>query len=62
MAFTFYIHLKYSVILIAALMANIQLWARLLERWGHPILGTFTGQTPSSGLVAWIYSPEIVPE
>jgi len=49
------------VILIAALMANIQLWARLLERWGHPILGTFTGQTPTSGLIAWIYSPEIVP-
>ena len=48
------------VILIAALMANIQLWARLLEKWGHPILGTFTGQIPTSGLVAWIYSPDIV--
>jgi len=27
------------VILVAALLANVQLWARLLERWGHPILG-----------------------
>jgi len=48
------------VILIAALMANIQLWARLLEKWGHPFLGTFTGQVPTTGLVAWIYSPDIV--
>ncbi|MEK6807759.1 MAG: preprotein translocase subunit SecY, partial [Nanoarchaeota archaeon] len=29
------------VILIAALMANIQLWARLLQNSGHPWLGTF---------------------
>jgi preprotein translocase subunit SecY len=48
------------VILIAALMANIQLWARLLQNWGHPILGTFVGNTPSTGLVAWLYSPDIV--
>lgn len=48
------------VILVAALMANIQLWARLLERWGHPLLGTFSGNTPVTGLVAWIYSPDIV--
>lgn len=48
------------VILVAALMANIQLWARLLENWGHPILGTFTGSMPTSGLVAWLHSPEIV--
>src|SRR3989338_8460150 len=25
------------VILVAALMANVQLWARLLQNWGHPI-------------------------
>src|SRR3989344_4926939 len=25
------------VILIAALLANVQLWARLLEKWGHPL-------------------------
>ena len=28
------------VILIAARLANVQLWARLLERWGYPFLGT----------------------
>jgi len=48
------------VILVAALMANIQLWARLLQNWGHPFLGTFSGNTPISGLVAWIQSPDIV--
>jgi len=48
------------VILIAALMANIQLWARLLQNWGYPILGTFTGNTPTSGLVAWLSSPNMV--
>ncbi|MDO8555762.1 MAG: preprotein translocase subunit SecY [Nanoarchaeota archaeon] len=50
------------VILVAALIANIQLWAHLLEKWGHPILGTFVGATPASGLVAWIYSPHILRE
>lgn len=48
------------VILVAALIANIQLWARLLQNWGHPILGTFAGNTPTTGLVAWLYSPNIV--
>ena len=48
------------VILVAALMANIQLWARLLQNWGHPFLGTFSGNTPISGLVAWLYSPNIL--
>ena len=48
------------VILTAALMANIQLWARLLQNWGHPILGTYVGNSPSTGLVAWIFSPELV--
>ena len=48
------------VILIAALLANIQLWARLLESWGHPWLGTFAGNVPISGLVAWVYSPNIL--
>ncbi len=48
------------VILVAALMANIQLIARLLERWGHPIFGTFSGNAPISGLVYWISSPDIV--
>ena len=48
------------VILVSALIANIQLWARLLQTWGYPILGTFAGNTPTSGFVAWLYSPDIV--
>ena len=48
------------VILVAALLANIQLWARLLQNWGWPILGTYVGNSPASGLVAWIAYPEIV--
>lgn len=48
------------VILVAALMANIQLWARLLENWGYPLLGTFSNGQPISGLVAWLYAPNIV--
>jgi preprotein translocase subunit SecY len=48
------------VILVAALMANIQLWARLLQNWGHPFLGTFIGDSPATGLVSWLYSPDIV--
>jgi len=48
------------VILVSALMANVQLWARLLQNWGRPFLGTFVGNTPVSGLVAWLNSPNIV--
>ncbi|MEM2874024.1 MAG: preprotein translocase subunit SecY [Candidatus Nanoarchaeia archaeon] len=48
------------VILIAALMANIQLWARLLQNAGFPILGTFSGNMPASGFVKWIHSPDII--
>ncbi|MBU2561308.1 MAG: preprotein translocase subunit SecY [Nanoarchaeota archaeon] len=48
------------VILVAALLANVQLFGKLLQNWGHPILGTFVGNTPSSGLVSWLYSPDIV--
>lgn len=48
------------VILIAALMANIQLWARLLQNWGYPLFGTFSGNAPASGLVKWIASPDVV--
>ncbi len=48
------------VILTAALIANIQLWARLLEKWGHPFLGTFAGNSPASGFVLWIFPPNIV--
>src|SRR3989338_2409557 len=47
------------VILVGALMANIQLFASLLERWGRPILGTFSGSSPISGLVYWLTPPNI---
>jgi len=48
------------VILVAALMANIQLFASLFEKWGHPIFGTFSGSTPVSGFVYWVSAPRIV--
>ncbi len=50
------------VILVAALLANLQLWARLLENWGRPLLGTFNPTTgrAMTGFVAWISSPNIV--
>jgi len=48
------------VILIAALLANVQLAAQLLERWGHPILGTFSGQIPASGFVQFVYPPILI--
>lgn len=48
------------VILIAALLANIQLWARLLQNWGYPLLGTYAGNNPASGLVTWIFPPNLV--
>src|SRR3989344_5225091 len=47
------------VILIAALLANIQLLARLFESKGFPLLGTFVGNTPTSGLVVWLFGPDI---
>ncbi len=49
------------VILVAALLANLQLWARLMQNIGHPILGTFdaSGQAVS-GFVSLISSPNIV--
>ncbi len=43
------------VILVSALFANIQLWARLLENWGRPWLGS-----AESGIVSWIIAPNIV--
>jgi len=48
------------VILISALIANIQLWARLLEKWGHPILGTFVGNSPASGIISWLHAPNVI--
>ncbi|MBI4147282.1 preprotein translocase subunit SecY [Candidatus Woesearchaeota archaeon] len=48
------------VILMAALLANVQLFATLFERWGHPILGTFSGSSPASGAVYWLSAPNVV--
>ncbi len=48
------------VILVSALFANIQLWARLLQNAGHPILGTFIGNTPATGFVLWTSAPQLV--
>ena len=48
------------VILVAALLANIQLWARLFQNWGFPIFGTFVGNNPATGLVNWVTTPDIV--
>jgi len=48
------------VILVAALMANVQLWARLMQNWGYPILGTFVGNSPQSGFVLWLNNPQII--
>jgi len=44
------------VILVSALLANLQIVARLAENWaGHPtFLGSFTEGSPSSGLIAWL--------
>ena len=48
------------VILTAALMANVQLTARLFESWGYPLVGTFSGTVPATGLVSWISPPDLV--
>ncbi len=48
------------IILVSALFANVQLWARLFQNWGFPIFGTFVGNTPSTGLVSWLSAPNIV--
>jgi preprotein translocase subunit SecY len=48
------------IILVAALIANVQLFAKLLYDWGNPILGSFSGNQPVSGLAAWLYGPQIV--
>ncbi len=48
------------VILVAALLANVQLFARLLDNWGHPILGTFVNNSPVSGLASVLYAPNMI--
>lgn len=50
------------VILVAALIANFQLWGGLLQNVGWPLLGKFSASTgqPISGFVYWIQGPDIV--
>ncbi len=50
------------VILVAALIANFQLWGGLLQNIGWPLLGKFSASTgqPISGFVYWIQGPDIV--
>ncbi|MCK5282735.1 MAG: preprotein translocase subunit SecY [Nanoarchaeota archaeon] len=51
------------VILVAALIANLQLWGRLLQNWiGPNTFGTFaetTGQI-TGGFLYWLQSPNII--
>ena len=48
------------VILVAALLANIQLWATLLERGGYPILGSFSNGNPVSGFILYVFPPNLL--
>jgi preprotein translocase subunit SecY len=48
------------VIFASILMANIQLWASMLERVGYPLLGEFAGNRPVSGLAYYIQRPHPV--
>ncbi len=48
------------VILVSALFANIQLWGNLLQKWGYPILGTFSGSTAISGIASLLQPPNII--
>ncbi len=48
------------IILMSALIANVQLWARLLQNWGLPLLGTFAGNAPASGFVLWVTPPDLL--
>ncbi len=59
-ALNFFYTSNIPVILTAALMANIQLAATMLERIGRPWLGTFSGGSPVSGFVYWINAPPLV--
>jgi len=48
------------VILVAALFANIQLWASLLQKSGHAWLGTYDSSGAATGLVSFIRAPDLV--
>jgi preprotein translocase subunit SecY len=48
------------VILVAALLANFQLLARLFENMGRPFMGTFAGGAPQSGFITWVVAPQLM--
>jgi len=61
------------VILVAAFIANLQLWSRLMQGWtegssgvlswiSQHIFGQFQGNVPISGLARWITSPNLINE
>lgn len=45
------------VIFASILMANVQLWARMLQGIGYPILGEFAANRPISGLAYYMQQP-----
>ncbi len=46
------------VILVSALLANVQLLAKFLENWGYPLLGHIGANgVAQSGIVAWFSGP-----
>jgi len=45
------------VIFASILMANVQLWARMLDRLGRPYLGTFVANRPINGLAFYMQRP-----
>lgn len=48
------------VILVSALIANLQLWARMLSNRGITLLGTYAGNSPATGLVALLNPPNMI--
>lgn len=47
------------VIFAASLVAMMQMVGLMLFNAGFPILGTFSGQSPQSGIVSWLQFPSI---
>lgn len=45
------------VIFARILMANVQLWANMLYKYGYPLLGEFADNRPINGLVYYIQRP-----
>ncbi|MFT4250530.1 MAG: preprotein translocase subunit SecY [Candidatus Woesearchaeota archaeon] len=59
------------VILVAALLANVQLWARLMQNWAESsgsalvarisaMVGTYAGDTPVSGFILYVTPPNLL--